>query len=61
MAIDLTDSVCVVTGAGEGVGRGLVTGFAARGARVVAAVHSLEKSAAVVAPAFAVKLDVTST
>jgi 3-oxoacyl-[acyl-carrier protein] reductase len=60
MAIDLTGLVCVITGAGEGVGRGLVTGFATRGARVVAAVRSLEKSAADVAPAFAVKLDVTS-
>jgi NAD(P)-dependent dehydrogenase (short-subunit alcohol dehydrogenase family) len=59
MAIELTDRVCVVTGAGEGVGRGLVAGFARRGARAVAAVRSMEKSAAVVAPALAVQLDVT--
>ncbi|MDB6128530.1 MAG: ped2 [Verrucomicrobia bacterium] len=59
MAIELTDKVCVVTGAGEGVGRGLVVGFARRGARSVAGVRSLEKSAAAVAPAWAVKLDVT--
>ena len=59
MAIELTDLVCVVTGAGEGVGRGIVAGFLQRGARAIAAVRSLEKSAAVVAPAHAVKLDVT--
>ena len=51
MAIELTDRVCVVTGAGEGVGRGLVQGFLKRGARVVAGVRNLEKSAAGVAPA----------
>jgi 3-oxoacyl-[acyl-carrier protein] reductase len=61
MAIELTNRVCVVTGAGEGVGRGLVHGFLKRGARVIAGVRSLEKSAAVVAPAWAVKLDVTKT
>jgi 3-oxoacyl-[acyl-carrier protein] reductase len=61
MAIELTNRVCVVTGAGEGVGRGLVHGFLKRGAQVVAGVRSLEKSAAVVAPAWAVKLDVTKT
>src|SRR5689334_1217342 len=61
MAIELTNRVCVVTGAGEGVGRGLVHGFLKRGARVIAGVRSLEKTAAVVAPAWAVKLDVTKT
>ncbi|MDB6170259.1 MAG: ped2 [Verrucomicrobia bacterium] len=60
MAIELTDKVCVVTGAGEGVGRGLVAGFLRRGAHAVAGVRSLEKSAAAVAPAWAVKLDVTN-
>jgi 3-oxoacyl-[acyl-carrier protein] reductase len=60
MAIELTDKVCVITGAGEGVGRGLVHGFLQRGAKVVAGVRSLEKSATVVAPAWAVKLDVTN-
>jgi 3-oxoacyl-[acyl-carrier protein] reductase len=59
MAIELRDKVCVITGAGEGVGRGLVHGFLARGAQAIAAVRSLEKSAAAVAPAWAVKLDVT--
>lgn len=61
MAIELTDLVCVVTGAGEGVGRGLVQGFVKRGARVVAGVRNLEKSAAAVVPAWAVKMDVTKT
>jgi NAD(P)-dependent dehydrogenase (short-subunit alcohol dehydrogenase family) len=59
MAIELTDLVCVVTGAGEGVGRGVVRGFVQRGARVVAGLRRLEKSAANVAPAHAVQLDVT--
>jgi len=59
MAIELTDRVCVITGAGEGVGRGLVHGFLQRGAKVAAGVRSLEKSAAAVAPAWAVKMDVT--
>jgi 3-oxoacyl-[acyl-carrier protein] reductase len=59
MAIELTDLVCVVTGAGEGVGRGLVHGFLKRGAKVVAGVRNLEKSAGAVAPAWAVQLDVT--
>jgi NAD(P)-dependent dehydrogenase (short-subunit alcohol dehydrogenase family) len=59
MAIELTDKVCVITGAGEGVGRGLVLGFGQRGAKVVAGVRNLAKSAAAVAPAWAVKLDVT--
>lgn len=59
MAIELTGKVCVVTGAGEGVGRGLVRGFLQRGAQAVAGVRSLGKSAAAVAPAWAVKLDVT--
>jgi len=59
MAIELTDKVCVITGAGEGVGRGVALGFIKRGAKVVAGVRNFAKSAAVVAPAWAVKLDVT--
>lgn len=61
MAIELKDLVCVVTGAGEGVGHGIVHGFLKRGARVVAGVLSLENSTAAVAPAWAVKVDVTRT
>ncbi len=59
MAIELIDKVCVITGAGEGVGRGVALGFGKRGAKVVAGVRNLAKSAAAVAPAWAVKLDVT--
>ncbi|MBS0664400.1 MAG: SDR family oxidoreductase [Verrucomicrobia bacterium] len=59
MAIDLTGKVCVITGAGEGVGRGLVLGFQRRGAHAIGGVRSLEKSAAAIAPSWAVKLDVT--
>ncbi len=46
MPSDLTKKVCVITGAGEGVGRGLALGFAQRGAVSVAG-------------AWAVKMDVT--
>jgi 3-oxoacyl-[acyl-carrier protein] reductase len=59
MAIELTDKVCLVTGADEGIGRGLVLGFARRGARAVAGVLQLEKSREAVEPAFAVQMDVT--
>ena len=59
MAIALTDKVCVVTGADEGIGRGLVTGFMKRGARPVAGLLHLERSGPEVAPAMAVQMDVT--
>lgn len=36
MSIDLSGRVCVVTGAGQGIGRGIVEGFIQRGATVVA-------------------------
>ena len=36
VAIELRDRVCVITGAGQGIGAGIVRGFAARGAKVVA-------------------------
>lgn len=60
MAIDLTNLVCVITGAGEGVGHGLVHGFLKRGACVIAGLHHLERSAPGVSPAHAVQLDVTN-
>lgn len=59
MAVELTNLVCVVTGAGEGVGSGLVHGFLRRGACVVAGLLNLEHSAADVAPAHPLQLDVT--
>jgi 3-oxoacyl-[acyl-carrier protein] reductase len=59
MAIELNGKVCVVTGAGEGLGRGLVQGFLKRGAQVVAGVQHLSQHAPAVAPAWAVQLDVT--
>jgi NAD(P)-dependent dehydrogenase (short-subunit alcohol dehydrogenase family) len=36
MPIDLTDRVCLITGAGSGIGAALALGFAKRGATVVA-------------------------
>jgi len=36
MAIDLTDRVCVVTGAARGIGAAVVRGFAERGAKAIA-------------------------
>lgn len=36
MAIDLTDKVCLITGAAQGIGAALVLGFARRGATVIA-------------------------
>lgn len=61
MAIELTDLVCVVTGADQGVGRGLVQGFARRGARVVAGLLRQAESQSAVAPVWSVQMDVTKT
>jgi NAD(P)-dependent dehydrogenase (short-subunit alcohol dehydrogenase family) len=59
MAIDLTDKVCLITGADEGLGLGLVHGFVQRGAKVAAGLLHADTSAARVAPALAVQMDVT--
>ena len=40
MAIDLSEKVCVITGAGQGIGEALARGFAKRGAQVVATSRS---------------------
>jgi len=61
MAIDLTGKVCLITGADEGIGYGVVQGFLKRGAHVAAGLLQPDKFAARVAPAFAVAMDVTKT
>lgn len=60
MAIDLTGKVCLITGADEGIGYGLVQGFLKRGAQVAAGLLQPDKFGARVAPAFAVPMDVTN-
>lgn len=59
MAIDLTGKVCLITGADEGIGYGIVQGFLKRGAQVAAGLLQPDKFAARVAPALAVPMDVT--
>lgn len=60
MAIDLTGKVCLITGADEGLGHGTALGFLKRGAHVAAGLLNPEKSAARLAPAFTVPMDVTN-
>ena len=59
MAIELNGLVCLITGADEGIGHGLVHGFMARGARVAAGLLNSVDSASGVLPALALPLDVT--
>ena len=59
MAIDLTDKVCLITGADEGLGFGLVQGFLKRGAHVAAGLLNPAASASRVEPAISVAMDVT--
>jgi NAD(P)-dependent dehydrogenase (short-subunit alcohol dehydrogenase family) len=59
MAIDLTGKVCLITGADEGIGHGLVHGFVKRGAHVAAGLLEPGRFAATVAPALALPMDVT--
>ncbi|MEZ5278705.1 MAG: SDR family oxidoreductase [Opitutaceae bacterium] len=60
MGVELNDLVCVISGAAEGIGFGLVQGFGRRGGRVVAALYDLPAFRDKVKPAFPVALDVTS-
>ena len=59
MAIDLNNLVCLITGAGGGIGRGVVHGFLKRGAKVAGGVRDLDKSAKFVEPALPLQMDVT--
>lgn len=59
MAVDLTNLVCLVTGADEGIGKGLVLGFLKRGAKVAAGLLHANPSAAGVKPALPLQMDVT--
>jgi 3-oxoacyl-[acyl-carrier protein] reductase len=59
MPLDLSSKVCLVTGADEGLGFGLVQGFLTRGAHVAAGLLHPERSQPRVAPAFGVPMDVT--
>lgn len=61
MAIDLTNLVCLITGAGDGVGNGLVHGFLKRGAHVAAGLRDAKKSARLVGKALPLQMDVTKT
>lgn len=61
MSVELTGLVCLITGAGAGVGKGLVHGFLKRGARVAAGLRSLDKSRDKVLPALPLQMDVTKS
>ena len=60
MPIDLTGKIILVTGADEGLGRGLVEGFAERGARVVAGLRDLQSAAPLPPGVLPVAMDVTN-
>jgi 3-oxoacyl-[acyl-carrier protein] reductase len=59
MPTSLTGKVCLVTGASEGVGRGLVQGFHQRGALAVGGVLDAATMSGAVAPAWGITMDVT--
>jgi NAD(P)-dependent dehydrogenase (short-subunit alcohol dehydrogenase family) len=59
MAIELNGLVCLIPGAEEGIGHGVVKGFLQRGAKVAAGLYDAAKSASRVAPALALPMDVT--
>lgn len=57
MDLQLTDKVCLITGADEGVGKGLVEGFLHRGASVAAG--TLRQKPEPCSLEFSIKMDVT--
>lgn len=59
MAIDLTGKVCLITGADKGIGFGTARGFLKRGASVAVGLLDAAASAARLAPAFPVQMDVS--
>jgi len=59
MAINLNGLVCLITGADQGIGNGLVKGFLRRGAKVAAGLYDASRSASKVDAALALQLDVT--
>lgn len=59
MAIELTDKVCLITGADEGIGFGLAQGFARRGAKVAAGLLDAASSTERLGPVKGVQMDVT--
>jgi len=59
MGVELTNIVCLVTGAGAGIGNGLVHGFLRRGAKVGAGLRDAEKSTPQILPALPLPMDVT--
>ena len=59
MGVELTNIVCLVTGAGAGIGNGLVHGFLRRGAKVGAGLRDAEKSTSQILPALPLPMDVT--
>ena len=61
MAIDLSGKVCLVTGADEGLGRGLAEGFAARGAQVVAGLRDAKSAAPLASGVIPIAMDVTDS
>jgi len=59
MAIELTNKVCLITGADEGIGYGVAQGFARRGARVAGGLLHAAESAGRMDPVMALQMDVT--
>ena len=59
MAIELTGLVCLITGADEGIGNGLVKGFLKRGAQVAAGLLDAKNHAGRVGTALPLAMDVT--